>query len=223
MADQVVPGPYPDGCPPPIVVDCIEVTKVYDFCFSTVTRDNLCFPIPATCGVLPAGTTCTVSVTSVSCSTVSSTPILNASGVPTGFANVTLLITVELSISLISPSGVTICTFCGTFSFFQTIVLCAPDGTSITCESPSNAVGSCVIIGSDVCSIVTICLLIESVATVKLLVPTFGFCTPAPCVVAPSPPFACPPSPLYPAQCVFPPPTDPVAPTHETPVSGPVV
>jgi hypothetical protein len=219
MSDQVVPGPYPDGCPPPTAVDCIQVTKVYDFCFSTETRDNLCFPIPASCGTLPSGTTCTVSVTSVSCTTVSSTPVAN------GFANVTLLVTVDLSISLFAPSGATICTFTGTFSFFKTIVLCAPDGTTITCQAPSNAVGTCVIIGNDVCSIVTICLLIQSVATVNLLVPTFGFCTPAPCVVAPSPPFACPPSPLYPPQCVFPGPTPtptPEPPVPEPPVGGPL-
>lgn len=198
MADVVAPGSYADGgCPAPTEIDCIEVTKVYDFCFLTETRDGLCFAIPSACGTVPSGSTVTGTVTSVACSTQSISAI-SGSG---GFADVTLLVTVMLSFTITSPSGTTICTFTGEFSFFKTVTLCAPSGVTITCEAPTTAVGPVVILSGDVCGVVNICLLIESVATVKLLVPTYGFCVPAPCVVAAAPPFTCPPSPLYPPQC----------------------
>jgi hypothetical protein len=86
----------------------------------------------------------------------------------------------------------------------QTFTLCAPTGTTISCEIPSSALTPLAVVGTQVCGTVTICLLVESLAMVKLLVPSYGFCTPAPCVVSPAPPFACPPSPLYPPQCVIP-------------------
>jgi hypothetical protein len=197
MADQVVPGPCPaTGCPPPTEIVCIEVHKVYDFCFQTETRDNICFEIPDACGTVPPGSTASGTVTSVTCTATSIQPIP-----PDGFANVTLLITVTLSNTITSPGGQTLCTFTGTFSFLKTVVLCAPQGVSISCEVPATAVGPCVIIGDDVCCTVSLCLLIESVAKVKLLVPSYGFCVPAPCVVAPFPPFPCPPQPLFPPQC----------------------
>jgi len=217
MADVVAPGSYVDGgCPAPTEIDCISVTKVYDFCFLTETRDGLCFAIPAACGTVPTGSVATGTVTSVTCSTQSITPITGSGG----FANVTLLVTVMLSFTIKNPAGTTLCTFSGEFSFFKTVTLCAPTGVSITCEAPATAVGPVVIISGEVCAVVSICLLIESVAMVKLLVPTYGFCVPAPCVVAPSPPFTCPPSPLYPPQCPFP----TVSPTSgpEEPTSGPL-
>lgn len=184
------------------MVDCIQVVKVYDFCFQTETRDMLHFRIPPECGPVPSDATVSATVSSVTCSTVSVTAIGS-----TGFADVTLLVTVELTITITNSSGVTLCTFLGKFSFFKTIVLCAPSGTTINCESPSSAVSPGLMVNGDVLFMVNICLLIQSVATVNLLVPTFGFCTPAPCVVSPVSPFSCPPSPLFPPQCVFPLPT----------------
>lgn len=167
MADVVAPGPCCDGgCPAPTEIDCIEVTKVYDFCFLTETRDNLCFAIPAACGHVPTGSTATGTVTSVTCTTQSVTPIANSGG----FANVTLLITVVQSFTLTNPSGTTLCTFSGEFIFFKTVTLCAQSGVTITCEAPATSVGPCTIVAGEVCCIVNVCLLIESVALVKLLV-----------------------------------------------------
>lgn len=220
MGDPVIPGPCPEsGCPAPTEIDCIQVTKVYDFCFQTETREGLCFDIPSSCGTVPPGSTATGSVTSVTCTTQSVMPIPGSGG----FANVTLLVTVIESFTITSPSGTKICTFSGEFSFFKTITLCAPKGVTITCEAPATSVGPCVIMNGEVCCVVNICLLIEAVALVKILVPTFGFCVPAPCVVAPSPPFACPPSPLFPPQCPGSFPT--TTPTHhpEFPEGGPLV
>lgn len=204
MPEPVVPGPCPpEGCPPPVEVVCIETTKVYDFCFSTQTQDMVTIPIPATCGVPPVGSTVTATVSGVDCTVISITPIAGSGG----FANVALLVEVTLALTLLSPTGTTLCTFTGAFSFMRTVTLCAPSGVTVQCETPATAIGPTVIVGTTVLVTVSLCLLIESVATVKLLVPSYGFCVPAPCVVSPSPPFVCPPSPLFPPQCTVAPPT----------------
>jgi len=218
----VVPGPCPcEGCPPPSEIDCVEVTKVYDLCFQTDTRENVCLNIPAHCGRVPEGTTASGVVSTVGCSVQAIVPIANSGG----FANVTLLVTVTLAITLTTASGHVLCTFTASFSFFKTVTLCAPSGVTVGCSSPASAVGPSVIVDCDVCSVVSICLLIQSSATVKILIPTYGFCLPAPCVVSPSPPFSCPPSPLFPSQCVVTPPTPtPCMPGGgpEWPVGGPM-
>ena len=206
MADDAVvtPGPCPpEGCPPPTAIDCIEVTKVFDFCFQTETRDPVCFDIPASCGEVPAGSTAMGTITTVSCTTQTITPIPHSGG----FANVTLLITATGTVTIKAPDGTTLCTFTGMLTFFKTVTLCAPDGVTIGCSAPATSVGPCAIVNGEVCCTVNLCLLIQSTAVVKLLVPTYGYCVPAPCVVLPTPPFTCPPSPLFPPQCTPVPPT----------------
>ena len=207
MSDQIVPGPCVDCCPPPTEIDCIQVNKVYDFCFEADTNSNVCTTIPHTCGTLPTGAVATGTVSAVSCSVVGTTQILTPSGAATGFADVTLLVTVTITYTISSSSGLIICTFTGSFSFMKTIVLCAPTGTTIDCTVPSSTVSPVALVNGQVCSTVTICLLVSSVALVNLLVPSYGFCTPAPCVVSPNPPFTCPPSPLFPVACTVAPPT----------------
>ncbi len=204
-ADGVVPGPcHPDcGCPPPTEIDCIEVTKVYDFCFQTDTETQP-FSIPASCGTIPVGSTAAATVTSVACTAQTIAPI-SGSG---GFANVTMLIAVTESITITSPSGTAVCTFTGEFWYMKTITLCAPAGTAVTCSAPNTSVTAIVVASAgEVVTTTMICLLTEATALVKLLVPTYGFCVPAPCVVLPTPPLSCPPSPLFPPQCPVPTPT----------------
>jgi hypothetical protein len=201
VSDAIIPGPCTDQCPAPTEIDCIQVNKVYDFCFEADTNTNVCVPIPSSCGILPTGTTATGVVSGSTCTVVGTTPITSG-GVATGFADVTLLVTVTITFTLTGPTGTVICTFTGSFSFMKTIVLCAPTGTTITCTIPSSSVSPVAIVNGQVCSAVTICLLVSSIAMVNLLVPSYGFCTPAPCVVSPQPPFTCPPSPLFPEVCV---------------------
>jgi hypothetical protein len=203
VADQIVPGPCPEsGCPAPTEIDCIQVNKVYDFCFEADTNSNVCTRIPEECCELVTPTsTATGTVSSVSCSVVGTTAILDAMGNPTGFADVTLMVTVTVDYTITASNGTVLCTFSGNFSFMKTIVLCAPAGTTVSCSVPSTSVSPVAILHHQVCSTVTICLLVSSVAMVNLLVPSYGFCTPAPCVVSPQPPFSCPPSPLFPTAC----------------------
>ncbi|MDI3316149.1 MAG: hypothetical protein QJR14_00715 [Bacillota bacterium] len=202
-AQQVTPGPYPGGVPTPTEVDCILVDKVYDFCSETDSRDAT-FTIPVTClPPVPAGTTVTCAAGTPTCTLGTPAPI------PTrpGFVNVSVVVTVPLTFTLVNPDGTTRCTFSDSFTAAKTVTLYAPTGTTIDCEVTSAGCGPCTATATQIFCSVSYCLLIESTARVKLLVPTYGFCMPAECVVSPTPPVPCPPP--YPPQL---PPTTAAAP-----------
>lgn len=84
-------------------------------------------------------------------------------------------------------------------TFMKTVTLCGPTGTTQTCTVQSATCTSPVIIDGMVCTQVIVCATYQSTAVVALLVPSYGFCSPAPCTTLPLPP--CPPSPLFPPQC----------------------
>lgn len=198
----IVPGPCPPGgCPPPTEIVCIETTKVYDFCYQVERRDNVCFPLPPSCKPL-AGATVACTVTDVQCVEVPPrVPITTP-----GFFNVTLLITVTATIEIYNPGSTTpTCDFSVTFSFTKTVTLCAPDGTVVDCTVPSYSCGPCILTpAGQVCCTFFLCVMIETNATVKLLIPAYGFCVPAECVQF-SPEFPeCPPTNFFPPQCTPP-------------------
>lgn len=173
---------------------CIEVPKVYDFCFQAERRENICTPL----GTLmpPAGSTVRCVIKNVTCSEVSrSEP--NAQG----RANVTFAVVVNYKLEVLNPAGEVIQKFRGLqFSFTKTVVLCAPEGTFTNCEIVNSAC-TCLILGDQICCTFDLCIVIQSVAIVKILIPSFGFCTPALCEqVSPDVPFVCPPT-LFPPQC----------------------
>ena len=195
MASPIVPGPCPQGvCPPPTEIDCIEVTKVYDSCFQTEDFTNLCATIPpGICTEIAstAGTTATCAITASSCTFVSS--------VPTGvddFVNATFAISLTETITLTSPTGAT-CNITLPVTFVKTVTLCGPSGTSQVCTIAGTTCGPCAIIDATVCCQLVVCLVLQSVATVQLLVPAYGFCVPSACSVLGIPP--CPPT--FPANC----------------------
>ncbi|MBX5477310.1 MAG: hypothetical protein IRZ18_09350 [Clostridia bacterium] len=191
--EEIIPGPCPpEGCPKPTEIVCIETIKVYDFCFQTDTRSNLSFPLPSGCH---NAATADCFVRDVDCREISRTPIDG------GLANVTLRVTVRLRITVFNDNGHEVCEFDATFVFTKTVTLCAPEGTFIDCRVASSACEA-FIAGNNVHVNVTLCLLIESNARVKLLVPSFGFCVPSECVTLPSPPVECPPENIFPPQCI---------------------
>jgi hypothetical protein len=173
---------------------CIEVPKVYDFCFESDRRENICTPL-GTCNP-SEGATVSCTINSATCTEVSRTTPDS-----TGRANVTFAVTVCYTLEVFSATGVRECTFSDLmFSFTKTIVLCAPEGTFTNCEVVSSAC-TCLILGEQICCTFDLCEVFQSLAIVKLLVPSFGFCTPAVCEqVSPTPPFVCPPT-LFPPQC----------------------
>jgi hypothetical protein len=195
MAGTLVPGPISGDCPQPTQIDCIEVTKVYDSCFQTEDFSNLCTRIPYDdcCHEIAkqAGTVATCAVTASSCTFVSSTP----TGVD-DFVNATFAVSLTETITLTSTTGKT-CTITVPVSFVKTVTLCAPAGTTQTCTIAGANCGPCAIIDDSVCCQLTVCLVLQSVAVVQLLVPSFGFCVPSACSVLPFPP--CPPA--FPPNC----------------------
>lgn len=185
MSDQIFPGPCPEtGCPPPTEVDCIIVDKVYASCVQTLTGSGT-FTITGCTG--PIG--CFVDLSTSSCTVGAVTP----TGVD-DINNVTFVVTAEL---LISCADITL-PVTETIVLTPTVPLYNPTGTTPSCTILSASC-TCVPIsvGTVSCS-VNVCLLAETTATVQLLVPTYGFCVPAPCEVGPLLP--CPPSPLFPPQ-----------------------
>lgn len=196
---NITPGPCcSQGCPAPTQIDCLEVNKVYDSCFQTENFPNLCAPIPSACvpGATMAGASVTCDVTSTTCTFVSS----SSTGID-DFANVTFAValTVTYTITPPVPSSSTPypCTFSVPVNFVQTVTLCAPTGTTQSCTIAGTSCGPLAIINDTVCGQLVVCLVYQSTATVQLLVPTYGFCTPAPCAVLGLP--SCPP--VYPSQC----------------------
>lgn len=188
MADTIVPGPCAStGCPSPTEIDCIAVDKVYDFCCQVEDFNTVCTPVPSTCTV-PSGATVTCSATAT-CQLVGCTPVGN------GFSNCAFAITVYATYQVIEPTtGLPIptCTTSTTVSKLKTVQLYAPAGTTQQCEVEFVTCGPCGIIGSEICCDIMVCLCFESTARVKLLVPTYGFCTPAACTAGGVP--SCPPS-----------------------------
>lgn len=174
---------------------CIEVPKVYDFCFQSERRENVCTPLDECCP--PEGATVNCTIKETSCFEVSRTEPNEK-----GRSNVTFAITVVYTLKVLDTAGNVVCKFKNqTLSFTKTVVLCAPVGTFTTCEIVNSACGPCLILGNQICCTFDLCIVIQSLAVVKLLVPSFGFCTPAICEqVSPEGPFVCPPQ-LFPPQC----------------------
>jgi len=186
---SVTPGPCPTtGCPAPTEIDCILVDKVFDYCFQADTTGMVCAPFecPGTVTAISAA------VISASCSFQSSTP-----AVTTDFVNATFLIsaTVQFTITTMYKT----CTVETTITLLKTVTLCGPAGTVQSCQVLSATASPPAIIDETICTSITICSTFTSTATVQLMVPAYGYCSPAPCVTLPLPP--CPPSPLFPPQC----------------------
>lgn len=177
-------------------VDCILTTKVYDFCFLNVHQQE-CFEVDT---IAPG--------TPVDCEFVPLTsggPLFECEEVvglrqqlPDGRAQVT--IRKRFRVRIFNPStGQTITT--QTRSKTETIRICAPPGVDVVCEIASFGCGPCQAVNGTVCCQVDFCQLIEAMADVKLLVPTFGFCEPVPCELFMPKEFVCPPEQLFPEQC----------------------
>lgn len=176
----------------PLETVCIEVPKVYDFCFQTERRENICTTIDP-----PPTNTVNCIITATTCTEVSRT-----APNPQGRSNVTFAVTVTYTLEVLDSTGAVVFTLPNqSFSFTKTVVLCAPAGTFTTCEIVNTAC-TCVNLVTQICCTFDLCIIIQSLAIVKLLVPSFGFCTPSLCEqVSPVGPFVCPPTNLFPPQC----------------------
>lgn len=201
-AKQVVVGPGqcpPEGCPPPTRIECIKVDKVYDSCFQVESRSR---DTTVTTGLTGEFVTGTFTVgQAVPCALAGPITCSVINRVPTTGNFATLTIVVSVPVTLTNPNAPTE-TADRVFTFTKIVTLCAPEGVTVDCENDSTLLFcNCVVsaVGIDTITVTCdfqVCLVIKTILTVQLLVPSYGFCVPAPCVVAPG---VCPPAP--PAQC----------------------
>ncbi|MBC7346040.1 MAG: hypothetical protein H5U00_01115 [Clostridia bacterium] len=203
---EIQPGKCPvvlgePQCPPPTQIDCVEVLKVYDQCI----KEEIIFrevPVPVGCIIDPTDTiVCEVVFPDTTCSIFSfGTPD------PNNFRSIVIKQTVTIRIRVFDAAGneKPLCAVTdGPFQQFQDVFLFAPEGTFGQCRIVS-ARCECTVITVDLlptyfCKI-KICKEIQVKALVKLLVPSYGFCQPGPCVVTPQEEFPCPPEDLFPPQ-----------------------
>ncbi|NLL19029.1 MAG: hypothetical protein GX262_08380 [Clostridia bacterium] len=182
----------PDGCPPPDRIECIAVDKIYDSCFQVDNRER---EFTVDFSGLEGGDVVNCQLTpgaSIACTEISRVDVGG------GFSAINLLITVPITVT--NPNDATE-TQDVTFTFTKAVTLCAPEEAQIDCSE--STVLSCVCVVSDAeedeaditCNI-QLCIVVKAILRVQLLVPSYGFCTPAPCVTLPG---VCPPTP--PAQC----------------------
>lgn len=199
--EQISPGVCPpEGCPPPTRIECIVVDKVYDSCFQIhdLTRD---FTVTiGTGGQFPTGpftvgqvVPCALGIAGITCTELSRTPVGD------GFFTITLLVSVPMVLT--NPNAPTE-TVTNTITFTKTVTLCCPEGVNPDCSESTLVICSCVVSALNGTTSITIscniqvCLVIKCILSVQLLVPSYGFCVPAPCITLPG---VCPPTP--PAQC----------------------
>lgn len=167
-----------------LTVDCIVAEKVYDSCTQTVTFTQ----------TLRCDDTCTVTGCGVDLSDSTCTVGAIASSSTTNYSDVTFIVGIHYSVTCANGDTLT-----ETAYTTQVVTLYNPDGTTPSCDILS-AVCNCVNMpnGTINCTL-TVCLLFQVTAVVQLLIPTYGFCTPAACPAV-GPVLPCPPSPLYPPQ-----------------------
>jgi hypothetical protein len=191
---QINPGMCPqEGCPSPNRIECINVEKVYGSCFQEeiireeikickqdFSIDNFTMAQKVPCELVD-----------IFCEEVERAPLEG------GLSSVTLLF--YITIKLINPN-------CPkeyktkTITFLKTVTLCCPEDVFPDCTE-SSLTCRCVITNCSCCEVTVacnlkICLIIKCIKRVQLLVPSYGFCVPAPCITLPG---VCPQSP--PEQC----------------------
>ena len=168
--------------PAPGEIVCIRTTILYDHCLQTDDIPNVCAPLPELPQpVIPLA----CSVSGKSCSFLGSRVLRDA------ICDVTFVVTLQLLFALGTPLGIV--TVPATIMFQKTVQLCAPPGTTQSCDVLSVACYPLSIIDNSVCTTVQVRTAFTSEGLARLLVPTFGICAPAKCA---TPQFACPPSPL---------------------------
>jgi len=190
---QITPGMCPpEGCPPPTRIECIVVDKVYDSCFqiNDLSRDVTITDFIANLSegdVIPCEQNGDITCTEIS--------RVDAGG---GFFTVTILVSVPVALTISTePLGIVE----RTFTFTKTATLCCPPGVSPDCSESRVLFCNCVVTNvtsssATISCTLQVCVVIKCILAVQLLVPSYGFCVPAPCITLPG---VCPPTP--PAQC----------------------
>ncbi len=191
----ITPGPLTNDWRPPYKeIDCIMVDKVYASCSKIVTATQTvhhkklppcCIPPEMTSGSLA----CTVDLSASSCGVGAIVP----SGVDS-INNITYTIATVVDVTCADGTSTVPITLYTT----TTVPLYNPDGTTPQCTILSGTCSAVILPNGQLSIQVTLCLLLQTIATVQLLVPSYGYCFPSDCQVAAV--GVCPPSTLFPPQ-----------------------
>lgn len=195
---RIRPGPVKGGaCPPPSEIVVIDARKVFDFCFQEETLERL-FTVP---GLGAGATVVDCEITNVTCE-----EIMEREPLPDqeGLALVSIRIVLELTITVRPSANGTPVTIQRTIIFPKRVVLCAPTGTDVHCDvrgtcictiQPThNTQSQSGVTEPNLACTIQLCIVVQSSADVKMLVPSFGLVVPQQCRVAPA--FGgCPPIP----------------------------
>lgn len=192
--DQISPGVCPpEGCPPPTRIECIISEKIYDSCFQieTLTR-NITIPRTDFTSTFAIGDMIFCNpFSSISCSEIARVDVGG------GLFNITLQINIPIIFTNpFNPSEMVL----KNITLIKTVVLCCPEGIDIDCGDSSVLFCNSEVSGLTMADIILtseieVCLILKCSSTVQLLVPSYGFCQPAPCVTLPG---VCPPPPVRP-------------------------
>lgn len=183
---RIRPGPVRGGaCPPPSEIVVIDARKVFDFCFQEETLERL-FMVP---GLGAGAAVVDCQITDVTCG-----EIMDREPLPDqdGLALVSIRIVLELTITIRPSPNSNPITVRRTIVFPKRVVLCAPTGTDVICDVQGTCI--CTVQPTpqnqpaepNVACTIQLCIVVQSSADVKMLVPSFGLVVPQECRVAPA-------------------------------------
>jgi hypothetical protein len=182
-------------------IECIVVDKVYDSCFQRESLPTVLACIFVDTEAFTPGQVipCNIENASISCTEVERRHLGK------GVFEIDILFTINNAI-IKNPANPKEKLPLRIAPFVKTVTLCRPEGTTLDCSE--STITRCICVASSITPVcgsgfqvivvcqIELCLVIKSIARVQLLVPSYGFCAPSPCVTLPG---VCPPIP--PAQC----------------------
>lgn len=210
QSNAIVPGPVRgSACPTPTEIVVIEARKVFDFCFQEDLIER-CFFVP---GLSNGAVVTQCEIVEVDCQEIMDRePIADHDGL----ALVSIQVVLTLSITIVPAPHAMPITVTRQIAFPKRVVLCAPTGTEVRCDVR----GTCIctiqpqvvppvppvppgppVAEPNICCTIQLCIVVQSTADVKVLVPSFGIVMPQECRTAaaafggcpPLPPDICPP------------------------------
>lgn len=154
----------------PREVICIEAKKVFDFCFQEQRIERVFENLTNSHGEKVI-VECRIDTQNVRCREVERKPADDKKG------KFIICLAIEVPVRLIIGTDVVE----RKLTFLKQVVLFAPKGTEVQCEVTGNC---CCLFDKEqdhISCVFDLCVVISAKATVRILVPTLGFCAPKEC------------------------------------------
>lgn len=177
-------------------VICIEAKKVFDFCFQEHRVERF-FPAANIPEETPVVVDCQIDTQNITCREVSPREVVDPK--KNKFL-ICVAINVPVTLRVVNQTtGMIIRTIEQVVVILKQVVLCVPVGTDVQCEVTGNC---CCVFDEQtdqINCVFNLCIVIKSKATVQVLIPTFGICTPKECKTVST---GCPPAVLTKDDCL---------------------